>query len=267
MFTLCITISCMNNPIIGDPPIENTLPAEFSALFNIFDGQGIGAATNINDDIMLFISSDGREYAWFEDNEIKKVGRVDDADGLFGGLAFSEIGAMIDFEEERLIAFNANGSTYQWIDIDPLQVPGGSENNSLLSFDGIFNLTQWSVDFSCPFENVGAIFGFSKEPEGCLMEEDDDLYLWMANDDGDEVVRYVKEGQGSFDEEVDLDEWRSNAVCGGSPVAFPLDGLGAACVYDPDGGIYQELFFSSNGTQMVILTPSTGNYSEVHQLR
>lgn len=263
---ISITFSCTNAPIISTGP-QNTLPAEFSALFNIFDGQGIGAATNINDDIMLFFSTDGTEYAWFEDNEIKKVASVDEENGLFDGMAFNNIGAIIDYEEEKLVAFNSSGGNYQWISLDPLAVPGASADNDLFTFGSVYSLTDWGIDFSCPFEKVGAMFGFSKEAEGCTITEDDDLYMWMVNEDTDEIVRFIKESPGTFEEDLEIDVWRSNSICGGSPAIFPLAGIGAACVYDPDAGIYQELFFSPDGTEMVILTPSTGKFSEVHKLK
>jgi len=264
-------ISCSkeseNTPPPPPPVEENNLPTEFEALSNIFDGQGIGAATNINDDIMLFISIDGMQYAWFEDNEIKKTARIDEEDGLFDGLAFSAIGGMIDYDEERLIAFNKVGGTYQWINLNPDMVAGGSDIDTLFDFEeATFSLWEWGVDYSCPFDEITALFGFSKEPEGCTATEDDDLYLWMANDDGDAVARYIKE-EAIFDEAVELEQWRSNSVCGGSPAIFPLSGIGAACVYDPDGGLYRELFFSPDGLKMTILTPSTGTYSEVYDLK
>lgn len=261
--------ACSKDPVVPTPPIldENNLPTEFSALFNIFDGQGIGAATNLNDDIMLFVSSDGMQYAWFEDNEIKRTGRIDEEDGLFDGIAFSAVGGIIDYEEERLVMFNKVGGTYQWVDINPDMVAGNSASNSLLGFSSFtYQLWEWGEDNTCPFDEITAMFGFSKEAEGCMMTQDDDLYMWMVNDDGDELVRYIKDG-GIFEEAVEIDQWRSNSVCGGSPAIFPLSGIGAACVYDPDGGIYQEIFFSPDGLKMTILTPSQGKYSEVYDLK
>jgi len=40
--------SCSDEEV-GPIENENLLPTEFSVLFNLFDGQGIGAATNLND--------------------------------------------------------------------------------------------------------------------------------------------------------------------------------------------------------------------------
>jgi len=250
------------------PPIDdnNKLPDDFKALFNIFDGEGIGAATNLNDDIMLFISTNGDKYAWFENNQIQRTGRIGEDDGLFDGAAFSTISAINDYREERLVIFNEAGNTYQWIDVDPDNIAGNSNLNNHFIFLESIQLNFWGEDNTCPFDEITSVFGFSKEPEGCATSEDDDLYLWMANDDGDEVVRYVKENS-TFDEEVEVDQWRSNSICGGAPAIFPLSGIGAACVYDPDAGIYQELFFDPSGTKMTILTPSQGSFSQVYDLK
>lgn len=257
-----------DNSTLPPPPPpeeeENNLPSEFAALYDIFDGEGIGAATNLNDDIILFISSEGTEYALFEDNEIKRTGNVNETGGLFDGLNFSAISSMIDIEEERIAIFNKDGNSYQWALLDPEMVAGNSSSN-IFTFEETYGLWQWGVDYSCPFTKITAAFGFSKEAEGCATTEDDDKYLWMVDEDGDAVTRYVKENS-NFDPSIELDQWRSNSICGGSPAIFPLSGIGAACVYDPDGGIYQELFFDPNGDKMTILTPSQGEYSEVFEL-
>lgn len=266
---LSILFSCTkDDPNVDIPdPIDNKLPEDFKALFNIFDGEGIGAATNLNDDIMLFISTEGTEYAWFENNEIKRTGRIDEEDGLFDGLAFSTIGGMIDYDEERLVVFNKVGGTYQWINLEPDMIKGNYNSNSHFTFSEFtYQLWEWGEDNSCPFDEVSAMFGFSKEAKGCTVEEDDDLYLWMVNEDGDKVVRYIKEA-AVFESEIKIDQWRSNSICGGAPTLFPMSGIGAACVYDPDGGVYKELYFSPDGEKMTILTPSLESFSEVYDLK
>ena len=259
--------ACTNDDEPEPIPVDNNnLPTEFKALYGLFEGTGIGAAVNISDEIMLFFSTDGQQYAWFEDLEIKKVERIDKPDGLFDGLAFSTIGAAIDYKEERLIFFNKVGGTYQWANINPDNIAGNSAVDTLIEFEGVtFGLFEWGVDNSCPFDEIGAIFGFTKEPSGCQMVEDDDLYLWMASDDGDQVTRYLKEDV-EFDSTTDLELWRSQNYCGGFPAIFPLATIGAACVYDPAAGVYRELYFNKEGSQLVILTPSTGAFSEVYNL-
>ncbi len=243
----------------------SNLPAEFQSLNGIFNGQGIGAATNIGDDIILFFSLDGQSYAWYEENEIKRTARLDEEDGLFDGYALGTVGAAIDFEEEQLVFFNKSGGVYQWADIDPDAVVGASLNDSLIEFSDVtWGLSEWGIDDSCPFDDIGAMMGFSKFPEGCNIVEDDDLYLWMISDDGDALTRYVKEDT-DFDDDVDLELWRSENLCGGSPVVFPMQSIGAACIYEDDIQSVQ-LFFSNSGKQMTIFNPSTGMYSEVFNI-
>ena len=249
------------------PEDQNKLPVEFSNLFNIFEGKGIGAATNLSDDILLLFSTDGTDFAWFEDGTIKRTGKVSEEDGLFDGLAFSTVGAAIDYDEERLIFFNKVGGTYQWVDINPDLIPAGSGIDSIFDFsDETFQLWEWGPDNTCPFDEVGAMFGFSKEPQGCTNVGDDDEFMWMVSDDGNELVRYIK-NPAAFESAVELEQWRSESICGGLSAIYPLNGIGAACVFDPDGGIYRELFFSKDGLTMTIFTPSQNKFSEVYNLK
>lgn len=261
-------MACSTEEAIMPPPEEqNLLPTEFQALFNIFEGQGIGAATNLNDDIILFFSSDGEQYAWFEDEEIKRKGRLDDEGGLFEGISFSSIGSASLYTEVRIALFNQSGDTYQWMLIDPERIKGNSAANNLFDFgEDTFALWQWGNDNSCPFERVGALMGFSKEPRGCETVEDDDNFLWMVNPEGDELSRYTLD-RADFDEEVELERWRSESTCGGSPEVMPINNIGAACAYEPDGEDYQQLIISKDGTEMTIINGTKGTVSEVYNLK
>lgn len=264
-------VSCSKEEVVTPPPPPdidlNMLPTEFRALFNIFDGQGVGAAVNLNDDIMLFFSKDGAEYAWFEDEEIKRSGRLDEQGGLFEGLAFAGVGGATAWNDDQIAIFNTVGGTYQWLRLDPDLVKGNSTNNTQFMFeDQTFSLWEWGTDNSCPFDKVGALMGFSKVPRGCTEVGDDDDFLWMVNLEGDKLTRYVKE-RGDFDAIVELEQWRSESVCGGSPVVFPINTIGAVCVYEPDGQDYKELFFTREGTEMVVLNGTRGTASEVYSLK
>lgn len=258
---------CSKEATPGTTNMEiNNLPTEFKALFNVFDGQGIGAAVNLNDDIMLFFSSDGQQYAWFEDQEIKKVASINKEDGLFDGLAFSTIGSAIDFEEEKLVFFNKVGATYQWVGLDPDMVKGGSNNNTLFSFaNNTYSLWEWGEDYGCPFDKIGSMLGFSKEPLGCTEIGDDDDFMWMVNDDGDELSLYTK-SSAVFNDPIEIEEWRYESVCGGAPSVFPINSIGAVCVYEPDGEDYKELFFNEDGDEMVVLNGTKGTFSEVFKI-
>lgn len=244
---------------------NQNIPMEFAAFEGVFSGQGIGAAANIADDIILLFSSDGLSYAWYEDNEIKKTERIDKEDGLFDGLKLGAVGGAIDYEEERLIFFNKQGSIYQWSHIDPDAVVGSYDIDTLINFEqATFGLYEWGEDNSCPFDELGAIMGFSKFPEGCDEVGDDDDFLWMINDEGASLTMYNKENR-EFTEAVELEQWRSTNVCGGSPVVFPLQSIGAACIYEDDTQSLQ-LYFSNSGKQFTIFNPATGSYSDIFNI-
>ena len=261
------TESVIIEPIDQEPMAENLLPTEFKALFNIFDGAGLGAAVNLSDDVLLLFSKDGQEYAWFEDREIKRTGRLDEQGGQFENLAFSAIGAANPFNDDQIALFNTVGGTYQWLRFDSEMIKGNSSNNNLFELDnGTSSLWEWGNDNSCPFDKVGAVMPFSKTPEGCTSIGDDDDFIWMLNVDGDKLTRYKKE-TSDFDEIVELEQWRSQNVCGGFPAIFPINTIGAACVFEEDGQDSQELFFTREGTEMVVLNGTRGIVSDVFSLK
>ena len=264
---MAFSIFSCSEGLVTTPEDENLLPTEFRALFKIFDGQGVGAAFNLNDDIMIFFSLDGQEYAWFEDQEIKRSGRLDEPEGLFTGLAFSTVGGATSWEDDQIALFNNIGGTYQWLRFDPDLIKGNSADNTQFTLsENTNNLWEWGNDYSCPFEKAGALMGFSKVPQGCTEVGDDDDFLWIINKEGDKLSRYVKE-LSEFDAEIDLEQWRSESVCGGSPVVLPINTIGAVCVYEPDGQDYKELFFTRDGTEMIILNGTKSTVTEVYSLK
>ena len=271
LFTILVfTISsCSKDPAVTPPPppVMEPIPAPFSALTSIFGGQGVGASVNIGDEIILFFSSDGKQYAWFEDTELKFTKAINAADSHFSGYLFDDVGAVIDFEEEQLFFFNDSGSEYQEASLNPDLVAGNSGDITLFTFaPSTLDLDQWGTPDSCPFDEVGAAFGFSKEPQGCDMVGDDDDFLWMVSEDGDMLSRYVKETT-SFESVVEIAKWRSENVCGGSPLIFPLNSIGASCIYEPEEEDLRELFFSEDGMSFTFLNTTRGEYSPVYSLK
>lgn len=260
--------SCTEGGLINTPPTPTEpIPAPFNALTGIFGGQGVGASVNIGDEIILFFSSNGKEYAWFEDTELKFTRKVKANNSHFSGLLFNDVGAVIDFEEEQLFFFNESGSEYQEASINPLNVQGNSADLTLFNFAPVsLELDQWGTPDACPFDEIGCAFGFSKEPLGCAMVGDDDDFLWMVSEDGDQLSRYVKATK-SFDPVYDLAFWRSENVCGGSPLIFPLNSIGASCIYEPEMEDLRELYFSEDGKSFAFLNTTKGEYSEVYSLR
>lgn len=265
---VCLLFSCTEGGLINTTPTPTVpIPAPFTALTGIFGGQGVGASVNIGDEIILFFSSNGKEYAWFEDTELKFTRKVKANDSHFAGLLFNDVGAVIDFEEEQFFFFNDSGNEYQEASINPDNVAGNSADLTLFNFaPTTLDVDQWGQPNACPFDEVGAAFGFSKEPLGCDVVGDDDDFLWLVNEDGDQLARYVKETK-SFDPVYDLAQWRSENVCGGSPLIFPLSSIGASCIYEPEMEDLRELYFSEDGKSFAFLNTTKGEYSQVYSLK
>jgi len=236
--------SCTKEAPVVDPgggPSPEPIPAPFTALTGIFGGQGVGASVNIGDEIILFFSSDGTQYAWYEDTELKLTRKVNATDSHFSGYKLGDVGAVIDFEEEQFFFFNDSGDQYQEASLNPDLVAGNSADLTLFNFaPTTLDLDQWGQKDACPFDEVGAAFGFSKEPQGCAMVGDDDDFLWMASEDGDMLSRYVKATK-SFD--------------------------GASCIYEPEMEDLRELYFSEDGKSFAFLNTTKSEFSSVYSLK
>jgi hypothetical protein len=245
-------------------PID-TFPAEFQALRGIFNGEGIGAAVNLSEDVILLFNLDGSRYAWFEENEIKAEYQLSDNDGHFDGLAFNDIGAAVLMYEYRIYFFDEDGERYTSADFDPENVEGGWNNSNLFSFNsGFSEVESWGPDNTIPYFEVGAMWNFSDPGTDCFDAEENYDGMWIVNGAGTKMI-YWQPLTFVWGDEYDTEDWTAENNCGGPDGLMPYDRIGAACRYVKPN-LIQELFFNEDGTKFWYYTVSEGVFSEVLSL-
>lgn len=264
---LSITACKKDDPTPQDnTPTGPSLPEEFIAIAGLFDGNGIGAAVNLTEDIVLLFNVDGDKYAWLEDDEIKATYNVSDPDGHFGESMIQSIGAIGYLNGSTVFLFDLTGMTYTSATFDPGDADEGWINDELFTFaTSTFSLTQWGVDNSCPFTSIGAIWNYSNPGFSCFGATENTTLTWMVDGLGTNYVLYSYPSSGTFVEEEELENWTAINNCNGPDGLIPFDAIGAACRLVRTNKI-QELFFSEDGLQFSFYNVSEGEFSEVYDL-
>ena len=250
------------------PPADTSLvnlPEEFAALEGLFNGNGIGAAVNITEDIILFFNMDGDKYAWFEDNEVHLVKNINDADGHFSNFALDNIGAATLFNGTSIYMFDNSGINYQTMTFDLEDVDEGYIDNDVFAFSAsTHQLYEWGPDNTCPFSSISAILNYSK-PNACFDATEDVIWTAMINGAGNEYVWYEAPTGGLFHSPEEIENWVFENMCNGPDGLLPFDAISAACRYVKPNGI-QELFFDEDGKTFTIQNVSEGIFSEIYSL-
>lgn len=243
-----------------------TIPTEFQAWAGIFNGNGIGAAVNVTEDVILLFNQDGDTYAWFEDNEIKATDAINSATSIFSGYALGDVGAATLQNNSTLYFFGTDGDEYQVAGVDVNDFEGRWNEPGLINMNPTtFALTVWGPDFTCPFARIGAMWNMSNPGNSCFDQSQDIENLWMVNDLGDEVVRYNGANGGFFHPDEELENWTAENNCGGPDGLVPFTHISAACRYVLPNKI-QDIFFSADGKQFCYYNVSEGVFTEIYDL-
>lgn len=248
------------------PPVSTVnLPEEFAALENIFDGNGIGAAVNLSEDILLFFNMDGDKYAWFENNQVVFTKNISDPEGHFADYALSTVGAAALLNGSTVYLFELNGENYSVFNFDMVEIDNASTNMDAFTFsNSSFSLSQWGPDNTCPFATISAMWNFS-QASACFTAFENDDYTWMVNGSGNRVVRYYSPDGGNFSPFIELENWIAVNHCLGPDGLIPFESIGAACRYVKPNMI-QELFFNQDGKSFSMYTLGEGVFSEIYHL-
>lgn len=239
-----------------------SLPEEFQDFANIFDGEGVGAAINLTEDILLLFNKSGTRYAWFEEQEVKNVLSVNGSDTHFQDCTINDIGSGMHWTNTRVYLFNEDGERYTYFDFDPSDIEGGSSNFNIFTFStGYHETHQWGPDNTSPFNEIGCMWPYTSPGSGCFDAYEETAKAWMVNRYGDEIVYY----DGYFGAEMDLEDWTAENNCGGQDGLVPFDRIGAVCRYVKANAI-QEIFFNEEGTKFCFHSVSEGIFSEIYDL-
>ena len=240
------------------------LPTEFMEWANIFEGEGIGAAVNLSEDILILFNLEGDRFAWFEDQEIKAVYDLNENNHVLEGYPFSHVRAALLMDGDDLYLFDEDGQSFAIAyNFNPNQTAGSWDDDDFLSFDEDTYTIQdgWIFGYDFPFNQIEAAWNYSNDNGSCFDALADAFYSWLSN--GYEIGRY--ETGNSSDANYDLENWTAENNCGGPDGLIPFESLGAACRYMKPNSI-QEIFFNEDGTQFCYYNVSEGVFSEVYNL-
>ena len=270
MLILALVLSlaaCKKEETTTTPDTSDPGPAwseKYTALAGIFEGEGIGAACNVSDDVVVFFNVEGTRFAWLEDAEIQWVGSVNDATSPFEDCPISNVGAAVITNSNRFYVYDLDGENYVGSTISN-DLTEGWMNPDLISWYSSTSQTyQWGDDGTNPFGTIGAMWRFSNTGSDCFDASESSQFTWMLNGNGTKVSRYDG-SNGEFDEELPLSNWTAENNCGGPDGLLPFESVGAACriVYP---NMIQDVFFNSEGTQFCYYSVSEGVLSEVFDL-
>jgi len=286
LFILVIIIFCAcgkedtdnsNDPPMDDPTSE--IPAPFTALKGIFDGHGIGAAVDLDEEVMLFFNMDGDKYAWFEKEEIKAIYDLKDPAGPLADIPISSVGAAARQEGTATIAtvyfMTTQGDNYCAGKIDnannvggrTLNMQGKYDDTDAFTFSGsLHDLAVWGPDNTCPFTNIGAMKTLSSASSDCFDFTFAQYYFHMFNKTGNQYSLYWTRDGGEFTtrEPLPFREWKAENNCGGPDGILPYSSISAAGTYLTKNILY-DIFFNEDGKTLSFYKVSEG-VVETHEL-
>lgn len=261
-----ILVSC--NKDDDDSPNNNStsnIPSEFSAFEDSFDGNGIGAAVNLKNDVILLFNIDGDQYAWFENNEIKAVFHLDNNESAFRSSALETVGAAGLMSETRLVIFDAAGENFTFADFNANNVSGNWDEVDFFSWTSESNpIAEWG-DGNYALEGLSALWNLSNVGDTCMAATVQIDIINMVDGNGDTMQPFSAQGNffsnGPFPTQI----FTARNNCDGDDGMMPFEEIGAACSY-VDGSEIKDIIFNAEGNQFTFYTVSEGVFSEIYDL-
>lgn len=262
-----LLFSCNSDDDNDSSPSTSTqseIPSEYQALEGIFNGNGVGAATDLGVGVVLLFNQNGNQYAWFEDEAIQATFSISDEASIFRDLPFTRLGAATRTAEGRLCVFDSEGERFAFADIDTDAVTGGSSNPDILSWEAQSEQTEnWMG--SSAFNKISAMWTIANPNDACFGATIEYEEILMANGEGTRLQPYFIPGQFFSNGPFDVNILVIENNCGGQNGVNPFTSISAACRYIEPTRI-DELLFSANGMQFCFYTVSEGVVSEVYDL-
>lgn len=268
LLVLALSACTKDDPVIQETvPSGPELPPEFAAFANIFDGNGVGAAINLTEDIVILFNQNGNRYAWFEEGEVHAVRDFSDPLSHFDDdFQFNAVGAATLLNNTTAYFFSVEGDQYTTASFNAADADEGWNNSNLLTFSStVHDLTEWGPDNTCPFQAIGAAWPWTDPNTDCFDATLDDDWIHMVNKFGDEYVYYESPNGGSFEAAEELENWTATNNCNGPDGLIPFDTIGAVFRYISPNKI-EEIIFSEDGSQFCFYAVSEGVFSEVYNI-
>jgi len=217
--------------------LKGTLPpVTFQSWVDLFE-DGVGAATNVRDDIVILFNGAGTEYAWFHDRKIKgEKFSVADAAGPLGDIPFDAVGSAVLFEDGSIYLMNKQGTKYAPYKFTSATVSGVPQNVPFGEYSSVNDINDWGTNDDHPF----AVEGMGAAVKRINTNQNVSMYLF--NNDGDEYVAYEN---GQFSPVTKFADW------GPADQHEEFTVVGAATRIQ-FGSTEHNIFFNKDGTEFVI---------------
>lgn len=224
---------------VVDCELKGTLPpVTFQPWVDLFE-DGVGAATNVRDDIVILFNGAGTEYAWFHDRQIKgETYSIADTTAPLGVVPFDAVGSALLFDDGKIYLMNKEGTKYAPYAFSPGTVSGEPQNSPFGNYSATFDINEWGNNDNHPFavEGMGAATKRINIPSGV----DNSMYLF--NNNGDKYVGYQ---DGTFGSVTDFANWGP----ADQHEEFTVVGV-ATCIQL--GATEHNIFFNKEGDEFVI---------------
>ena len=220
--------------------LKGTLPpVTFQSWVDLFE-DGVGAATNVRDDIVILFNGAGDKYAWFHDRQIKgETYSIADTTAPLGVVPFDAVGSAVLFDDGSIYLMNKQGTKYAPYKFTPGTVSGDPQNAPFGEYSSVNDINNWGTNDDHPFavEGMGAAVKQIKKPASVAVS------VYVFNNNGDKYVRY-EDGE-FFQVTTDFADW------GPADQHEEFTVVGAATRIQL-GSSEHNIFFNKEGTEFVI---------------
>ena len=228
-------------------------PVTFQPWVDLFD-DGVGAATNVRDDIVILFNGAGTEYVWFHDRQIKgEVFSVSDTTAPLGAIPFDAVGSALLFDDGNIYLMNKGGTKYAPYAFTPSTVSGDPKNTPFGNYSGVHDINNWGTNDDHPF----AVDGMGAATKRINKPANVDKSMYLFNNNGDKYVRY--EDGIFYQVTTDFADW------GPADQHEEFTVVGAATRIQL-GSTEHNIFFNKEGTEFVIFDyegdGGTGQFSQ-----
>jgi len=242
------------------PMYELAPPTFIHGWFDLFGGEGIGAACAVNSEqhnAYLF-SRDGTKYAVSINGEIAGIYDLAGTTGPLSGCPIDSVGSALVFPNDNIYLFDMSGLNY-------------TVRSTTGSWSSIIDLYYWGDDNSCPYlpskrsnPGAGACLGYG-------------TYRTIMFDRSGQYYSIYNTNDGTFTNPVPLSSWGASTGPEWS-IPFQGDGVGHALQVLTEGFIpspktgeipggkwYYQVLFNADGTKCAIYSGGEG-FSPVYDL-
>ncbi len=252
-------------PIINEPTPQE-LPTAFTSWKNLFDGEGVGAIHG-HGDVTFIFNSQGTQYAWFEDNEIRGIRNLKATNSHFQNLPLQTVGAIGRIKEtgetnNSIMVYNKAGTRYTII-TPPTKNAGGYYNDLDYFAFSTTSYTPYDMwtDGSYPLNDVDAILAdYSSSGNNGLV-------VYFTKKGGSEYCYLLGNNPPLFSSVFNANKLIMLAWSNGdTQVPMNMTTIGAMSTVKVNSQTRYKVFFTADGKQFKVWNQFDASPSELFDL-